>query len=171
MVGLRDFSRGLNNLKRKKDDSDSNTDYRPPATDKLKKCIVESLTSKIKDPSKLPLVLFILDDNRHEKKGWIRKFIPTSSFPSKGLSKEERNILFYVRTVFKVIEILEDGEEEDISEIPNDFFVASKGGVLPIEMAEIYNLLRWRTTPESFRGQIDNDDALGNVSKPRAKHI
>ena len=51
-------------------------------------------------------------------------------------------------------------------------FVASRGrGVLPTEMAEIYNLLQWRTTPESFRGQIDKDDVLGNLSKLRANNI
>ena len=81
MVGLRDLSHGLKNLKRKKDGSDSNADYRgPPATEKLKKCIVDWLTSKIKDTAKRPLVQFVLDNNRHEEKGWIRKLIPTSSY-------------------------------------------------------------------------------------------
>lgn len=68
--------------------------------------------------------------------------------------------------------ILEDGEEEDVSEeIPDEFFVVSNRGFLPIEMAEIYNLLQWHTPPASFRRQIDKDDALGNVSKLRAKNI
>jgi hypothetical protein len=52
--------------------------------------------------SKLPLVQFILDNNGHEKKGWIHTFIPTYSFPNKVLSKEERKTLFYIRTVFKM---------------------------------------------------------------------
>jgi hypothetical protein len=72
----------------------------------------------------------------------------------------------------EVIEILEDeDDEEDGSEIPDDFFVAYKGGVLPIEMSEIYNLLKWRTTPESFREHIKNNDELGNVAKLRANHF
>lgn len=66
---------------------------------------------------------------------------------------------------------LEGWEEEDVSEIPDDFFVASKGGVLPIEMAEICNLLKWRTRPHAFCEQIANNDALGNADKLRTKHI
>jgi hypothetical protein len=103
MGALQDLTRGLKNRnKRKKDDS---TNYRPPTTEKLKKCIADALTSKIKDARKLPLVQFLLENNRHEKKGWIRTFIPTSSFPNKFLSKEERKILFYIRTVFKTASI------------------------------------------------------------------
>ena len=72
----------------------------------------------------------------------------------------------------EVIEILEDEEEEDGLEIPDGFFVAYyKGGVLPIEMAEIYNLLKWRTTPEKFREHIKNNDELGNVAELRANHF
>jgi hypothetical protein len=68
----------------------------------------------------------------------------------------------------EVLKFLEHGEEEDVSEILDNFLVVSKDGVLPIEMAKICNLLRWRTTPESFCEQID--DGLGNASKLRAKH-
>jgi hypothetical protein len=70
-----------------------------------------------------------------------------------------------------VIEILEDKEEDDGLEIPDEMFVAYKGGVLPIEMAKIYNLLKWRTTPESFCEHIENDGELGNVAKLRANHF
>jgi hypothetical protein len=107
MVGLRDLlSSGLKNRKRKKDDSSNlHTGYQPPTTEKLKKSIVDSLTSRIKDAAKLPIVQFVLNNNRREKKGWIRTLIPTSSFPDKALSEGERNILFYLRTVFKVASI------------------------------------------------------------------
>jgi hypothetical protein len=94
---------------------------------------------------------------------------------SKAVGKGEKRGPYKSRGVAtkakEAIQILEDGEEGDVSEVPDDFFVVYKGGVLPIEMAEIYNLLQWRTTPESFRGQIEKDDALGNVSKLRAKNI
>jgi hypothetical protein len=53
MMSLRDLSRGLKNSKRKKkDDSDSNSDHRPLTTEKLQKSIVYSLTSGIKDAAK-----------------------------------------------------------------------------------------------------------------------
>jgi hypothetical protein len=71
----------------------------------------------------------------------------------------------------EVIEILEDEEEEDDPEIPDDYFVTYKGGVIPIEMAEIYNLLRWRKTPQTFREPIMKDDELGNVAKLRANYL
>jgi hypothetical protein len=101
MGGLRNLACGLKNRKRKKGDSNLHTKYRPPTTEKLKKSIVDPLTSRIKDTAKPPLVQFILDNNRHEKKGWIRTFIPPSSSQYRGLSKEERKTLLYVRTVFK----------------------------------------------------------------------
>jgi hypothetical protein len=68
------------------------------------------------------------------------------------------------------IEILED-EDEDGSEIPDGFFVASKDGILPIEMAEIYNLLRWQTTPDQFREAFEKDEELGNVAQLHAYHL
>jgi hypothetical protein len=88
-------------FKRKKDDPSN----RPPTTEKLKKSLVDSLASRIKNAAKLSIVQFILDNNRHEKKGWIRTLIPTSSFPNIALSDGERKILFYLRTVFKVASI------------------------------------------------------------------
>jgi hypothetical protein len=71
----------------------------------------------------------------------------------------------------EVIELLEEEEEEDSSEIPVGFFVVVNGEVLPIEMIEIYNLLKWRTTPETFREDILKNDELGNVAKLRADHL
>jgi hypothetical protein len=65
---------------------------------------------------------------------------------------------------------LEGEDEEDSSEIPDDFFVVSNGGTLPIEMFEIHNLLKWRATPAEFREHILNNDELQNTAKPSADH-
>jgi hypothetical protein len=72
MVRLQDLGFPVRNGKRKKDASDSKTDCRPPTTtEKLKMCIVDLLASKIKNTAELPLLQFNLDNNSHEKKGWI----------------------------------------------------------------------------------------------------
>jgi hypothetical protein len=72
MVLLQDLGFPVRNGKRKKDGSDSKTDCRPPTTtEKLKMCIVDLLASKIKNTAELPLLQFNLDNNSHEKEGWI----------------------------------------------------------------------------------------------------
>jgi hypothetical protein len=42
---------------------------------------------------------------------------------------------------------------------------------LQSRMLAIYNLLKWRATPEACRDHIRNNDALGNVAKLRADHL
>jgi hypothetical protein len=103
MVDLRDLIRGPKYRKRKKQDgSDSHTDYQPPTTEKLKKFIVESLTSRTNDAAKIHLVQFISINNKHiKKRGWIRPCIPTSSLLNNALSEEGRKTLVYFRIVFK----------------------------------------------------------------------
>jgi hypothetical protein len=82
-------------FKRKKDDPSN----QPPATEKLKKSLVDSLASRVNNAAKLPIVQLNLDNDRREKKGWIRTLVPTSSFLNTASSKGERKSL---RSVFKV---------------------------------------------------------------------